>query len=59
MAALMIKAKARELGMESLANKKETAIKKALRRVHKGRYEGVHYTDRREAAENNGQGNPE
>jgi hypothetical protein len=56
MAALMIKAKAREIGMESLANAKETAIKKALKRVLGGRYEGVYYKHRREAAEGNGQG---
>ena len=57
MAALMIKNKAREIGMERLANQKETAIKKALKRVLGGRYEGVYYKHRREAAEGNGQGN--
>jgi hypothetical protein len=58
MAAQMIKAKARELGMETLANAKEKTIYKALRRVIFGRHEGVSYKDRQEAAEGNGQRSP-
>jgi hypothetical protein len=48
-AAQMIKAKAREMGMVQLQNEKEWAIVKALRRVL-GRYEKMSLQERREIA---------
>lgn len=54
-AAAAIQDKAREIGMEKLTDlKKRNAVRKAMRRVLGGRYDGVSRKDRREAIEGNG-----